>query len=565
MIIIQVNKYTIVVYLLILFLFIFVIYILFTYYSKLNTSKLSQSIFVPLPIPQSMVRYVNNLSEEQQKQCKNKILWENTPDVNKKCSIKSMDDAYNFIKCTQPTVCDNYVRGYDRSSYCDVTNCPLPKKSNDNDNTIDNSKQIVDLMSKLLKDQGVNPNNITERCNRSILNLLDFNKNSNDQILFIDEIKESNPMIDPKNVAYTWLMCNAQMLCEPEHGLRCDTLTTLLGNKNLRQFSEGLKLNGINQNGSLYQLVDNYNSVELFDRFSFIEGLDPMHGYNYNVAKIDALQNGLFTYNDTIKYNKPHKQCVIKVSDLSDTSNSLRNSVKMESHKSYNGGLFVLDIDHMPSGLSVWPIFSLSGKKWPCDGEIRIAQTFNSIDWISSQNFTSLHTEQICTQDTVPGITNDGMCGSGRQYEGNRICRPCDKNNGNDCPYNGCGIFTGYGTAGDLFNKQGGGVFVCEWILDSTIKIWIIPRIRVPEYIPFYADKLEISKWPSPHIEFKPCPGSFKNNYLTLSTTLCGERGDDYFSAKKLGSCTSYVFDPKSNFDNAKWVINYLKVFQKII
>jgi len=220
----------------------------------------------------------------------------------------------------------------------------------------------------------------------------------------------------------------------------------------------------------------------------------------------------------------------------------------------------------MPSGLSVWPIFSLTGKNWPCDGEMRILQTVSSVDWTTSQNFTSLHTEQICTQDSVPGITNNGMCGTGRQYDGNRICRPCDRRNGNDCPYDGCGVFFERGTAGHSFNKQGGGIYACEWVYDGMIRIWVIPRPRVSEYVPFYADKIDISKWPHPNVEFKSCPGSFKNSHITFSTTLCGDRGEEYFTNKKTaGTCASYVVNPGSDFNDAKWMINYLKVFQKII
>lgn len=521
----------------------------------MNESIKSRSTFVFPPIPDSMTKFVNNLSEDQQNICKNMILWENTPDVNNKCKINSMDDAYNLIKCTQPNICDNYARGRDRSNYCKMTNCTTVKKTNDNNNTIDNTEQINNVILKLLMNQNVGSN--TSRCNKSIQNLLHINKLNNDQILFINKM---NPNINQNDIAHTWLMCNASMLCEKRSDLRCDTLTSLL--KTPDQFSQGLKLNGINQNGAIYQLDDYYDGGELFDRFSFIQGLDPTNGFNYNISKIEALREGLFTYNDVIKYDHPHKQCVVKVSGV---VGEIRKSVKLESQKSYNGGLFVLDIDHMPSGLSVWSIFSLAGKNWPCDGEIRIGQTVNSIDWDSSQNLMALHTEQFCTQDEVPGITNSGICGSGRQYQGNRICRPCNRNNGNDCPYGGCGKFAGPGTCGDSFNKQGGGVFACEWILDGTIKIWIFPRLRVPEYVPFYADKLDVSKWPAPHVEFKSCVGSFKNNYITLSTTLCGDRGEEYFIIKKAGSCESYVADPKSNFNDAKWVINYLKVFQKII
>lgn len=560
------HKKTIIIYCLIIVLFIFSLLILIIYYTNLNTSNNSRSIFVPLPIPGSMVQYVDNLSGSEQIACKNRILWENTPNINNKCAIRSMDDAYNWVRCNQPNVCDN--GNSDRSIYCSKTNCVTQEEVTDNNETITDTKRIIDQVSGLLAEQGVSSNTVTTRCEKSIQNLLNYNRDNNDQILFINKIKAIDPKIDQKDIAHIWLMCNAQILCEPQPNLRCDPLTTLLGTGstlNNGLMSKGLELNGINQNGGIYEIYDNYHGTVIFDRFSFIQDPDPMYGFNDNVSKMDALNQQLFVYNDVIKYNKPHKQCVIKVSPQTDPSGSIRYTVKLESHKSYNGGLFVMDVDHMPSGLSVWPIFSLTGKIWPCDGEIRIAQTTNSRDWETSQNFVSLHTDQICTQDSVTGITNDGMCGAGRQYSGNKICRPCDRHDGNDCPYDGCGVYAGYGTAGASFNKQGGGVFVCEWIYDGTIKIWIFPRNRVPEYVPFHATKLDTTRWPNPHVEFKSCPGSFKNNYITLSTTLCGHLANEYFINRGSETCSSYVANPGSDFNDAKWVINYIKVFQRVI
>jgi hypothetical protein len=495
---------TVIIYCIITMLLISSIFVLIAYYSSINISKRSQSIYVPLSISESSSP---------------------SPDIENQGLEKQKNDE------------------------------------NDKNELTNNEKQINQINTIILEKQGVESNSrdITERCERSIDNLLDYNKSNNDKILFMDMIRNNNSNINEKDIAYTWLMCNAQILCKPLPDLRCDVLSSLLGRKQTMDMDQG-----VGGGGSMYQLEDNYNGGGLYDKFVFPEGFDPMYGMNKNVTKLEALQLGLFTYNDTIKYNHPHKQCVIKVSEK--PYGSVRFTVKMESEKSYNGGLFVLDIDHMPSGLSVWPIFSLTGKNWPCDGEMRILQTVSSVDWTTSQNFTSLHTEQICTQDSVPGITNNGMCGTGRQYDGNRICRPCDRRNGNDCPYDGCGVFFERGTAGYSFNEQGGGVFACEWIYDGVIRIWVIPRSRVSEYVPFYADKIDISKWPQPNVEFKSCPGSFKNSHITFSTTLCGDRGEEYFTNKKTaGSCASYVVHPGSDFSNAKWIINYLKVFQKII
>lgn len=53
-------------------------------------------------------------------------------------------------------------------------------------------------------------------------------------------------------------------------------------------------------------------------------------------------------------------------------SGQYRNSVRMHSKKHYNGGLSILDVDHVPTGCSSWPAFWLCGLDWPIGGEVHI-------------------------------------------------------------------------------------------------------------------------------------------------------------------------------------------------
>jgi len=48
-----------------------------------------------------------------------------------------------------------------------------------------------------------------------------------------------------------------------------------------------------------------------------------------------------------------------------------RNSVRLEGRKSYNKGLFVLDVKEMPGVCGMWPAFwSLGQEPWPVKGEV---------------------------------------------------------------------------------------------------------------------------------------------------------------------------------------------------
>lgn len=48
-----------------------------------------------------------------------------------------------------------------------------------------------------------------------------------------------------------------------------------------------------------------------------------------------------------------------------------RDSVRIHSRKHYNQGLFILDVEHVPTGCSSWPAFWFCGPDWPVGGEVR--------------------------------------------------------------------------------------------------------------------------------------------------------------------------------------------------
>ncbi len=61
-----------------------------------------------------------------------------------------------------------------------------------------------------------------------------------------------------------------------------------------------------------------------------------------------------------------------------------RKSVRLESKNQFDEGLFIFDLDHLPTGQGTWPAYWLSGEDWPNNGEIDILEgvdgkTFNSI------------------------------------------------------------------------------------------------------------------------------------------------------------------------------------------
>ena len=48
-----------------------------------------------------------------------------------------------------------------------------------------------------------------------------------------------------------------------------------------------------------------------------------------------------------------------------------RPAVRLESTKTYDSGLVIIDVEHMPGGIcGTWPAFWMVGPNWPHGGEI---------------------------------------------------------------------------------------------------------------------------------------------------------------------------------------------------
>ncbi len=79
-----------------------------------------------------------------------------------------------------------------------------------------------------------------------------------------------------------------------------------------------------------------------------IQGGDPTHGYVNYVDQVTAQNTGLID----IKNN----QVYLGVDKTNSASDSGRSSVRLTSTASYNHGLFILDLAHMPGSVcGTWP------------------------------------------------------------------------------------------------------------------------------------------------------------------------------------------------------------------
>lgn len=112
-----------------------------------------------------------------------------------------------------------------------------------------------------------------------------------------------------------------------------------------------------------WTLASTAQGASFFNAFNFFTDNDPTHGFVKYVDKATATNKGLiYTQNN---------QAIIKTDNTTITTTG-RQSVRLVSTASYNTGLFIFDLEHMPTGCGTWPAFWMVGPNWPNSGEIDV-------------------------------------------------------------------------------------------------------------------------------------------------------------------------------------------------
>jgi len=238
------------------------------------------------------------------------------------------------------------------------------------------------------------------------------------------------------------------------------------------------------------------------------------------------------------------------VDSVNIASGSGRNSIRVESKNSYNHGLIILDLEHMPGGIcGTWPAFWLLGPDWPNNGEIDIIEGVNS----NSANLMTMHTNAGCT------ITNSGT------FSGTVQTSDCDVGAQDN---QGCSIGTiNEATYGAGFNYGNGGVYATEWTSEA-ISIWYFPRSAIPSDIT--SGNPDPSGWGLALSTFSggcDLDSHMDNMKIIFDTTFCGDWAGVTWSTdatcSSLGAtCNDYVQNNPSAFAEAYWLVNSLKVYQ---
>lgn len=157
-----------------------------------------------------------------------------------------------------------------------------------------------------------------------------------------------------------------------------------------------------------YNLQDDYTSDgNFFDKFDFFTGPDPTEGWVDFLTYDNATSSGL------IKSTNPPSWGADSSNVISPSNAAGRPSIRLTSQKTYNHGLFILDLAHMPySACGVWPAFwSFSqSASWPVGGEIDIIEYVNN----HKSDLMTLHTSDGCSingdSSTMTGEVSTTVC-----------------------------------------------------------------------------------------------------------------------------------------------------------
>ncbi|CAA7268897.1 unnamed protein product [Cyclocybe aegerita] len=316
------------------------------------------------------------------------------------------------------------------------------------------------------------------------------------------------------------------------------------------QYRELEKRDGTNYNPDgtpfLWLPEDEYSGKNFFDDFDFFIWDDPTGGMVNYINRTTAFEKNLAYVTDDNK--------VVMRTDNTSTleRGQHRNSVRINTKKTYTTGLFILDLDKAPYGCAIWPAFWSTGFNWPAEGEIDILEGVHD----NEHNQITWHTTQGCLYDE-----NATFTGTIPEHNG-VLSTDCwnQANQGTGCDV----IEWSRASYGPFFEAQGGGVLAMKWD-ENDISVWSFFRAAIPKDIT--AGTPNPSEWglPSARLMSTMCdiPKHFARHTVVFDITLCGAwAGASYATSGCPGTCDERLIHPE-NFETAIWHINSLKVYRK--
>ncbi|KAI9202982.1 uncharacterized protein BJ171DRAFT_600426 [Polychytrium aggregatum] len=297
-----------------------------------------------------------------------------------------------------------------------------------------------------------------------------------------------------------------------------------------------------------------------YDQFAFQNSGVP-GGFAYYVDRPTALQSGLI--NGAVSpvgsaalaggatYLFTDNQTVVPATSTG------RSAIRLESVDRFAQGLYIFDVQHVPTGCGVWPaLWFKKSTNATLIAEIDIMETINQRD----QNHYNIYTGPGCYSSPADR-RNQTSTITGVICDGNIPKQP-------DVPLGCANNDEASGGIGALFNQNGGGVYALNLDLNQ-LAIYFFPRSNIPTDIA--QSKPNPSTWGEPEVYFPfDCcsPDYFQDMTFIIDTNLCGSwlsNAADAACPMTTGGepvCDAYVANTPSAFGEAYWAINSIKLYQ---
>jgi hypothetical protein len=300
-----------------------------------------------------------------------------------------------------------------------------------------------------------------------------------------------------------------------------------------------------------YTRVLTIDNSSFLDAVDFFDGDDPTHGYVNYLNREDALSAGL------VKLSNGQ---IVMSAEQTDTA-SARRSVRVHSRAVFTQAIFIIDVEHVPTGCGTWPAWWTCGPDWPLGGEIDVLEGTHR----QTRDMTTLHTSAGCDMRHVDPASFSGTWA--KALDGRTNATDCFVGDPKQVSNAGCQIIDDDASSfGEPFNARGGGVVATVWD-QHGMRMYRWSRKMIPSNM---RESPNESSWGIPYARYEfgdACPAShFHDHQAIFDLTLCGDWAGATFAAQCSGvaggaSCEEFV-SRGANMAQAFWTVNYVDVWQ---
>jgi hypothetical protein len=350
-----------------------------------------------------------------------------------------------------------------------------------------------------------------------------------------DELTKK-PNFGINSIAQQYLYCNEKGLnipCNGNYQKDCSAFSTIPPGDKCTPIKYNLLHNW--SGSDIYKDITNTKNDWYVDN-----GRDMTNGITNYINTTDP------DFGDLIPNPEPKKNLRIKIGSF---KNNEVKSIRLKSKGTFSSGLFVISINHLPSGHGIWPAWWLTGPNWPQNGEIDIFEGINPETGHMTQNQSTLHTRPGCNAGVSSSI---GFAN-------------CNAGPSPNKPYQGCSQQFNDKRTFDSFNASGGGIYACELTTCGDITIWFFTKNDIPVELKDNYDNTPFDphNWNATETKyFSKCTGYFNDLSMILNIAICGDWANSQYGG--LNGCKDAIKQNWVNNENpnAYWDVNWIKVYK---